>query len=124
MGYPIAADFDLSDDLTNDVIQIRKGEVKLGSTPVSLNGTLNTRPNPSVVDVNFAASNASIEEVARLASAFGVAFSPTAKIAGQFTAKVHAQGPTDHLALNGNLNGKSLEVTGKRHPSTCPGACD
>ena len=55
VGYPITADFDVTDDLTNDVIQIRKGEVKLGSTPVSVSGTLNTQPNPSVVDVNFAA---------------------------------------------------------------------
>ena len=33
-GYPIAADFDMTDDLTNDVIQIRKGSLKLGSTPL------------------------------------------------------------------------------------------
>ena len=115
-GYPISADFDVTDDLTSDVIQIRKGSLKLGSTPLALNGTVNTRPNPSVVDVNVSASNASIEEAARLASAFGVAFSPNTKIAGQLTLNVHAQGPTDHLALNGNVNGRNLEVTGSDIP--------
>ena len=60
VGYPISADFDVTDDLTSDVIQIRKGALKLGSTPLSLNGTMNTRPNPSVVDVNVSTSNASI----------------------------------------------------------------
>ena len=70
-----------------------------------MNGTINTKPNPSIVDVNVNASNASIEEVARLAAAFGVAFSPNAKIAGQLTANVHAQGPTSNLALNGNVSG-------------------
>jgi uncharacterized protein involved in outer membrane biogenesis len=115
-GYPISADFDVTDDLTNDVIQIRKGSLKLGSTPLALSGTMNTRPNPSVVDVNVSTSNASIQEVARLASAFGVAFSPNTKIAGQLTLNVHAQGPTDRLAVNGNVNGRNLEVTGSDVP--------
>jgi len=69
-----------------------------------------------IVDVNVSASDASIQEMARLASAFGVAFSPDTKIAGQITAKIHAQGPTDHLAMNGNVNGRSLEITGKDIP--------
>ncbi|MDR3747950.1 MAG: AsmA family protein [Acidobacteriota bacterium] len=113
VGYPINADFDVTDDLTNDVIQVRQGSLKLGSTPLSLSGTVNTKSNPSVVDLNVKASNASIQEAARLAAAFGVAFSPNTKIAGQLTADIHAQGPTDHLALNGNVSGRNLEVTGK-----------
>ncbi len=116
IGYPITADFNVADDLTTDVIQISQGSMKLGSTPLSLNGTINTRANPTVVDVNVSASDASIEEAARLASAFGVAFSPNAKIAGKLTMNVHAQGPTDHLALNGNINGRNLEITGKDIP--------
>jgi uncharacterized protein involved in outer membrane biogenesis len=115
VGYPISADFDLTGDLTNDLLQIKQGALKLGSTPLSINGTINTRPNPSVVDVNLSASNASIQEVARLA-AFGVAFSPNTRIAGELTANVHAQGPTDHLALNGSVNGRNLEVTGSDIP--------
>jgi uncharacterized protein involved in outer membrane biogenesis len=116
VGYPIQADFDVADDLNTDIIQINEGALKLGGTPVSLKGTLNTRPTPMIVDVNFNANNASIQEAARLAAAFGVAFSPNTKIAGQITANVHAQGPTDHLALNGNVNGRNLEVTGNEIP--------
>jgi uncharacterized protein involved in outer membrane biogenesis len=116
VGYPISADFDLTDDLTNDVLQIKQGSLKLGSTPLSINGMINSAASTSVVDVNLSASNASIQEVARLAAAFGVAFSPSTKISGQLTANVHAQGPTDHLALNGNVNGKNLEVTGSDIP--------
>src|SRR5664279_4579995 len=117
VGYPITADFNVTDDLSNDVIQIGKGDVKLGSTPLALTGTLNTHAATTVADVNVSASNASIEDAARLAAAFGVAFSPNAKITGKLTANVHAQGPTDHLALNGTLNGHNLEVTGKDIPS-------
>ena len=116
VGYPIAADFDLIDDLTNDVIQIKQGSLKLGSTPLALDGTINTHSATSVVDVNVKASGASIQEVARLAAAFGIAFSPNTKISGQLTANVHAQGPTDHLSLNGNVSGRNLEVTGSEIP--------
>ncbi len=116
VGYPITADFNVTDDLNNDVIQIGKGEVKLGSTPLALTGTLNTHGATTVADVNVSASNASIEDAARLAAAFGVAFSPNAKITGKLTANVHAQGPTDRLALNGTVNGHDLEVTGKDIP--------
>ncbi len=114
VGYPISADFDLTDDLANDSLLIRKGAIKLGSTPVSLNGTIATRPNPAVVDVNVSATNVSIEEAARLAAAFDMAFSPNAKIAGQLTANIHAQGPTNNLAFTGNVYGRNLEVTGKQ----------
>ncbi len=112
VGYPIAADFNLSADLNNDVLDIKQGALKLGATPLSINGTINSHVSPSVVDVNVSTSNASIEEVARLAAALGVAFSANTKISGQLTANVHAQGPTDHPALNGNIDGKNLEVTG------------
>ena len=116
VGYPITADFDVSDDLASDLLTIKKGDVKLGSTPLSVNGTLNTHAATSVADVNVSANDASIEDAARLAAAFGVAFSPNAKITGKLSAKIHAQGPTDKLALNGTVNGRSLEVTGKDIP--------
>ena len=116
VGYPITADFNVTDDLKNDVIQIGKGDVKLGSTQLTLTGTLNTHAATTVADVNVSASDASIEDAARLAAAFGVAFSPNAKITGKLTANVHAQGPTDKLALNGTVNGHNLEVTGKDIP--------
>ncbi len=116
VGYPIEAEFNIAADLNADVMQISKLALKLGSTPISVDGTLNTKPTPAVVDVNANVSDASIQEMARLASAFGVAFNPDTKIAGQITAKVHAQGPADHLALNGNVNGRNLEVTGKEIP--------
>ena len=113
VGYPITADFDVADNLNTDVIQIKKGDVKLGSTPLSVSGTLNTHTTPGTADVNVTAKDASIEDAARLAAAFGVAFSPNAKITGQLSANVHAQGAMNNLALNGTVNGRNLEITGK-----------
>jgi uncharacterized protein involved in outer membrane biogenesis len=116
VGYPITADFDVADNLSTDVMQIEKGDVKLGSTPLSVSGTLNTHNTPGTADVNVSAKDASIEDAARLAAAFGVAFSPNAKITGQLSANVHAQGAMNNLALNGTINGRNLEVTGKDIP--------
>ena len=116
VGYPISADFDISDNLNTDIIQIRKCALKLGSTPLSVNGTVNSHPATSIVDVNVSTSNASIQDAARLAAAFGVAFSPNATIAGQITANVHAQGPTSNMAFNGNVSARNLEMTGKQIP--------
>jgi uncharacterized protein involved in outer membrane biogenesis len=116
VGYPISADFDVSDNLNTDMIQIRKCSLKLGSTPLSVNGTVNSHPATAIVDVNVSTSNASIQDAARLAAAFGVAFSPNATIAGQITANVHAQGPTSNMAFNGNVGARNLEMTGKQIP--------
>ena len=116
VGYPITADFDVANDLTSDLLTIKKCALKLGSTPLSLNGTLNTHNTPSMADLNISAKDASIEDAARLAAAFGVVFSPNTKITGQLSANVHAQGPTNNLALNGTVNGRNLEVTGKDIP--------
>ena len=116
VGYPITADFDLTQDLNGDVIQVKTGDVRLGSTPLSVNGTLNTGTTPGTADLNLSTKDAPIEDAARLAAALGVAFSTDAKITGKLTANVHAQGPINNLALNGTINGRNLEVTGKDIP--------
>ena len=116
VGYPITADFDIADDLKADLITIKTGDLKLGSTPLSINGTLNTHEKTAIANLNLTAKDASIEDAARLAAAFGVAFSPNTKINGKLTANIHAQGPTDNLALNGTVNGRNLEVTGADIP--------
>ena len=70
IGYPITLDYDLTDDLTADVIQINKGNIKLGNTPITVAGTLNTKPNPAQLDMKVTAANASIQEAARLGLSF------------------------------------------------------
>ena len=116
VGYPISADFDIADNLNTDVIQIKKCNLKLGSTPLSINGILNSHPNPAQMDINLTATNASISEAARLAAAAGMAFSTQANISGQLTANVHAQGPTNQLQFNGNVSARNLEMSGKDIP--------
>lgn len=117
IDYPITADYDVTDDLTNDVIHVAKANVRLGSTPLSITGDVNTRPTPSQLNLNLKASDVSISEAARLASAFGVAFAPGMTINGKLNADVHAQGAATQPAMNGNLEVRDLTAKGKDLPA-------
>ena len=116
IGYPIKADYNIGDNLNSDVITISKLNLNLGPTPISINGSVNTRPTPAQLNVQVKASNASLSELARLAGAFGVAFNPGTQVAGTLNADIHAQGGADQPALNGNLNAQNLVISGKDIP--------
>jgi len=117
IGYPISLDYDLSNDLNTNDLHITKGDLKLGSTPLSVTGTVDTKPTPSQLDLRVNASSVSIEEAARLAAAFGVAFDPGMKISGKMNADIHAQGAATRPALNGTLSAQGLNMAGKDLPS-------
>ncbi len=113
VGYPITMDYDVSDDVTNDLLRINKGAIKLGPTPLSVTGTMNSKPTPAQLDLNLKANNVSIAEIARLAAAAGIAFAPGTMVNGQISADIKAQGAADKPALNGTLAGRDIQVSGK-----------
>ncbi len=113
VGYPINVDYDVSDDLVNDLLKINKGAIKLGPTPVSVTGTMNSKPTPAQIDMDLKANNVSIAEIARLAAAAGIAFAPGTTVTGQINADIKAQGSADKPALNGTLAGNNLQISGK-----------
>lgn len=116
VGYPIELDYDVADDLTSDLIQIHKGNLKLGSTPITIAGTIDSKPTPAQVDLKLTAANASIAEAARLASAFGVAFGQDTNVKGTVNADVQARGALTQPAMNGQLSARNLEISGKQLP--------
>jgi len=116
LGYPIAADYAVSDNLENDVLTISKGALRLGSTPLAIAGSMNLKPTPAQVNLQLKASDVSLGEVARLASAMGVAFAPGMNINGRLNADVHAQGTTKNPALNGAISARNLNISGKGLP--------
>ncbi len=116
VGYPITVNYEISDDVSNDVIQIHRAEIKLGSTPVSIAGVLNTKPTPAQIDLRLTASNASIAEAARLASAFGVAFNQGMDVNGKIDADIQARGEASKPAMNGHLDAHELVISGKDLP--------
>jgi AsmA protein len=116
VGYPITLDYDVTDDLSSDVVQVHKGNLKLGSTPVTIAGTINSRPTPAQIDLKLTASNASIQEAARLASAFGVVFGQGTDVKGTVNADIQARGAMNKPAMNGHLSARNLEISGKELP--------
>jgi AsmA protein len=116
VGYPINLDYDVSNDLTNDLLRINKGAIKLGPTPLSVTGTVNTKPTPAQLDLNLKAANVTIAEIARLAAAAGTAFAPGTTVTGQINADIKAQGAADKPALNGTISASNIQVSGKDVP--------
>ncbi len=115
-GYPITLNYDAENDVGNDLVQIRKGELKLGTTPITIAGTLNSRPAPTQADLQITAANASIAELARLASAFGVAFGKGMDVKGQLNANIQARGAVNNPSLNGHASARNLVTTSKELP--------
>jgi len=113
VGYPINVDYNVSDDVGNDLLHIDKGAIKLGQTPLFITGTVNHKPTPAQLDLNLKASNVSIAEIARLAAATGVAFAPGTTVNGTINADIKAQGAADKPALNGALTGSNIQASGK-----------
>jgi AsmA protein len=116
VGYPIAFDYKVSSDVEKGLIQITSATLKLGPTPVSVSGTLNTNPDPIVVDLRLKSGEAAITEIARLAAAFGIAFSPDTNVTGRVSGDVRARGPIDRVALAGSIAARDLQISGKTAP--------
>jgi AsmA protein len=114
IGYPIAADFDVIDDMNRDVLTINKGALKLGSTPVDIKGSLNTGATPSQLDLRALVKNASIADAAKLAGAFGVAFNPGMQVAGTVDADMTVRGTSSSPIMNGTLGARELVISGKQ----------
>jgi AsmA protein len=112
IGYPIAADYNVSGNLHQETVRIEKGDLRLGQTPLNFTGTINAAPTPMLLDVKLEAGNVAIGEVARLASAFGVAFNPNTKVDGRLDADLTARGSAAQPALNGQLRARDIRITG------------
>ncbi|HXJ94455.1 MAG TPA: AsmA family protein [Terriglobia bacterium] len=112
IGYPISADYGLSDDLTQDMLSITRGALKLGPTPISITGAVNSKATPAQLDLTLVANNVSITEAARLAAAAGMAFSPGTTVNGRISANIQARGAADKPVLNGTLGGRDILISG------------
>jgi AsmA protein len=113
LGYPVNAQYDLTNDLTADMITIRKMILNLGSTPLAISGTVNTKPTLAQLDLNLKASNISVAEVARLAAASGTALAPGTSVSGTANANVQVRGTASKPSLNGTVAARNLQLSGK-----------
>jgi AsmA protein len=113
LGFPITAKYDLTDDLAVDMLSIQSLLLKLGSTPLELSGTINSKPTPALLDIKAKANNVSIAEAAKLAAASGTALSQGTTATGNVNLDINARGPADKPALNGTITGSNIQLSGK-----------
>ncbi|HEX5000057.1 MAG TPA: META domain-containing protein [Terriglobia bacterium] len=116
VGYPIVADYDMASNVASGILTIRKGNLQLGGTPLALTGSINTAATPLSVDLRVKSDDTSIADIARLLSAFGVAFAPGTDVAGKVAVDVRARGPVGTPALSGSVTGRDIVISGKDVP--------
>jgi hypothetical protein len=112
LGYPITAQYDLSNEISTSVLTIRNFLLKLGSTPLQMAGTVNSKSTPAQLNLNVKANNISIAEAAKLAAASGMALSKGTNVSGNLNADIQARGAANKPALNGNLVGTNIQLSG------------
>lgn len=113
LGYPIRAQYDLTNDAQASLITMRNVMLKLGPTPFYISGSVNTKPTPAQLDVNVKANNVSIAEVAKLAAASGVALSQGTTATGNVNLDIQARGAANTPALNGTITASNIEMSGR-----------
>jgi hypothetical protein len=116
IGYPIGLDYKVTARTADSFVTIQSATLQLGPTPLSLTGSINAASTPPDIDLRLKSGNASISEIARLASAFGVAFAPGTSVAGKVSADVRAKGSTTKPAVTGTIAGRDLEISGQGVP--------
>jgi AsmA protein len=112
LGYPIELDYNASDDLTSNVIQVSNTQLKIGSAPFVINGTVNGKSTPALADLKLNTQNASLADLVKLAETFGVSLSPGMQPSGQLSADLTARGPLTGPAVAGVLRATQLKVSG------------
>lgn len=112
VNYPVDAAYDLSMDRKQDQIQIRSGSIKAGPTAVSFSGAMNSGVTPTALNLRLNTTNASITELSRLASAFGVAFNADDQVKGSVSADLGITGTTKLPQVQGKLSASSIQAQG------------
>jgi uncharacterized protein involved in outer membrane biogenesis len=116
IGYPIAADYDILSKAADGLLTINSAEVLFGQTPVSIAGTITMSSTPPEMNLSMKTGDVTIDELARLASAFGIAFAPGTTVTGRVNADVQATGSSSSPTLNGKIGARDLRISGKQVP--------
>ena len=112
IGYAIKTKYDVSTDQAFNKIAIKSANLELGPTTFDASGSINNTAKPAILDMQVKTNDSSITELAKLAGALGVAFSPQYKIDGRLSVNVAAKGPTTAPQLNGTITAKNVSASG------------
>lgn len=116
VGCPMTADFNVSDNSKTNVLDIKKCDLKLGSTPVSVQGTLTNGASPTI-NASIQTIDAKLGELLSIAKLFGVSAADGVTGSGTITLNVNASGPIKNTAAM-NLSGSgSLQNVALQTPT-------
>jgi AsmA protein len=62
LGYPVSAQYDIIDDLSSNILAIRKLMLKLGPVPIQVTGTVDSKSLPARINIKLRATNVSYAE--------------------------------------------------------------
>jgi uncharacterized protein involved in outer membrane biogenesis len=113
LGYPISAQYDLTDDQAAQMLTIRNLTLKLGQTPLTASGTVNSKSSPAILDLNVKTNNIPIAEAAKLAAASGFALSQGTTATGNANVDLQVRGSADRPALNGTVVANNIQLSGR-----------
>jgi AsmA protein len=112
IDYPIQAKYDVSADQSLNKLQLTSTTLSLGPTTFKASGNVDNASKPATVNVQVSTKDSSITELAKLAGAFGVAFSPDYQIGGTLSVDLNAKGPVAAPQLNGTVSAANLTASG------------
>jgi uncharacterized protein YhdP len=112
LGFPIELNYNATDDMKNESIDIRNTQLKVGGSTFVINGTVNGKSTPALADLKLNTQNASVADLVKLAEAGGAKLSQGTQPSGQLTADLTAKGPLSGPAVAGTLNVAKLAVSG------------
>ena len=116
IGYPIRLDYKMAAKVADGAIAIENATLQLGQTPLAISGLLNTMATPPSLDLRLKSGDVAIAEIARLASAFGIAFASGTTVNGRVSADLQAKGAMAKPVMTGSLAGRDLQISGQGIP--------
>ena len=104
LTFPLAMQFDAKQTVKKT--QIDKLDLAVGASRFAISGVI----DDNQANLHIETNNSPIDELLKLAAAFGAGADASIQASGKLSAKINATGPVDRLALNGNLEALGLEV--------------
>ena len=115
VGYPISANFDVSNNLASGVLEVKKFDSNVGGTVLNAQMTMTQENTPSPnVDATVRCDNGKVDQLLSLAQVFGMSAADGMTGSGNITINVHAKGPVDNTGAmqfsgSGTLQNASLK---------------
>ena len=112
VNYPVVTQYDLSLKPATDQLDISSASIKMGPTAVSISGTADSSVTPATFKTRVQTNNASITELSRLASLFGIASDANDQIKGSLSADLTATGTLNAPEVQGTLSASTIQAQG------------